>query len=199
MEIYELVNNIKAWISDYLHRSEVDNLRAWEVNPYVELMEGLYKSRAPIWEEDRRGWEWEWEWEGSEEFSIKSYYGSLAKERAKRGFQPYEVAANFQIKEFEIPQLPLMSLSMHSGPTLGRNKLLPRSTPKGWRFTMDAHFARMKKRRWTVCLLLTPCRRHYGTSFKRVCDVIKSRIHKGAKNHNEHFGLTFHIEHHENH
>lgn len=70
------------------------NLEDWEVNTYLDLLDGLYQALPHFGKEDRRCWEWE----TNKTYSVKSYYGVLVEERAERIPQPNERIPNFPFK-----------------------------------------------------------------------------------------------------
>lgn len=85
---YNLAQNRNAWISDYLYREEGRvvwdvllrrSLNDWEVDDYLSLMEGLHQVALLFCNKDR----WLWEWGRNDEFSVKSYYAVLVRERMK--------------------------------------------------------------------------------------------------------------------
>lgn len=66
----------------------------WEVNNYMDIMDGIYQAATQFGEEDSIGWEKR----HGESYTVKSYYAVLAKEIADMILQPYEIEVNFPHK-----------------------------------------------------------------------------------------------------
>lgn len=69
------------------------NAQHWEINVYLDLIEGLYQALLHFKEGTRL-----WEWENNETFLVNFYYGVLAKEKVARALQPHKITSNFPFR-----------------------------------------------------------------------------------------------------